>query len=177
MPEILYSPWRMRYILSEKETRCIFCFADDSADREHLVLHRSASSFVIMNMYPYNNGHLMVVPVRHVPRLNDLTPEECDDLFRTVRLTEKVLTECYHPGGMNIGMNLGRAAGAGVEEHLHVHLTPRWDGDCNFMTAIGGVRVIPEDFETAYPRLKELFDKAAASEKLVQQSPGKPGKL
>jgi ATP adenylyltransferase len=175
MSEFLYSPWRLNYILSEKEKRCIFCLGDPAEDEKHLVVWRGEHSFVIINMFPYNNGHVMVVPYRHVARLGALTPEECDDLFRTVRLTESVLTEVYHPNGLNVGMNLGHAAGAGIEEHLHVHLVPRWDGDCNFMTAVGGVRVIPEEFERIYRRLKEQFDNAALSEKLVLNT-GNPGK-
>jgi len=109
-------------------------------------------------MFPYNNGHLMVVPFKHVAGLNDLSKEEIDDLFETVQLCEKVITNNYHPDGINIGMNLGKAAGAGIDEHLHVHLVPRWNGDTNFMTATGSTRVIPESFETAYQQLKEQFD-------------------
>jgi ATP adenylyltransferase len=159
MPEILYAPWRMSYILSEKEKRCIFCLGDQADDEKHYVLWRGKHTFAIINMFPYNNGHIMVVPYRHVPRLNDLTVEECTDLFQSVRLAERVLEKVYHPGGINIGMNLGRAAGAGIEEHLHVHLVPRWDGDGNFMTVVGGTRVVPEGFESTYRRLKEQFDK------------------
>jgi len=113
-----------------------------------------------MNVYPYNNGHLMVVPQKHVPNLNDLNQGEITDLFTTVQLTEKVLTKVYSPDGINIGMNLGKAAGAGIDEHLHVHIVPRWIGDVNFMSALGETRVIPESFETAYLKLKEQFDNA-----------------
>jgi len=109
-------------------------------------------------MFPYNNGHLMVVPFKHVAGLNDLSKEEIDDLFETVQFCEKVITKLYQPEGINIGLNLGKAAGAGIDEHLHVHLVPRWNGDTNFMTATGSTRVIPESFETAYQQLKEQFD-------------------
>jgi len=109
-------------------------------------------------MFPYNNGHLMVVPFKHVSDLSDLTKEELHDLFETVQLCEKVIKENYHPDGINVGMNLGKAAGAGIDEHLHVHLVPRWTGDTNFMTVTGNTRVIPESFETAYQQLKEQFD-------------------
>ncbi|OQX72022.1 MAG: hypothetical protein B6D62_00240 [Candidatus Cloacimonas sp. 4484_275] len=111
-----------------------------------------------MNTFPYNNGHLMVVPEKHVSRLEMLSKEEIDDLFETVQLCEKILSEVYQPDGLNVGMNLGRAAGAGIDEHLHVHIVPRWNGDVNFMTVVGGTRVIPEPFDEAYRKLKEQFD-------------------
>ncbi|RLC51882.1 MAG: HIT family hydrolase [Candidatus Cloacimonadota bacterium] len=159
MNDILYSPWRLKYILSEKEKGCIFCLKPkDNDDEKHLILYRSNSSFVIMNTFPYNNGHLMVVPEKHVSRLEMLSKEEIDDLFETVQLCEKILSEVYQPDGLNVGMNLGRAAGAGIDEHLHVHIVPRWNGDVNFMTVVGGTRVIPEPFDEAYRKLKEQFD-------------------
>jgi len=157
--KILYSPWRLDYILSEKDKKCIFCIKPQkNDDSKHFILYRSQTCFVIMNIYPYNNGHLMVVPNRHVSSLSQLTEEEISDLFNTVRLSETVLMENYSPEGINIGLNLGKAAGAGIDEHLHVHILPRWFGDSNFMTTIGEVRVIPESFERAYIRLKEQFD-------------------
>jgi len=159
MNDILYSPWRLQYILANKEKGCIFCLKpNENDDEKHLILHRSQLGFVIMNIFPYNNGHLMVVPNRHVSRLEMLSKKEIDDLFETVRLCEKVLTKVYRPDGLNIGLNLGKAAGAGIDEHLHVHIVPRWNGDVNFMTVIGGTRVIPEPFAEAYKRLKEQFD-------------------
>ncbi len=159
MDNILYSPWRLEYIIGEKDKHCIFCIKPNKAtDRENLILYRSKLSFVIMNLYPYNNGHLMVVPYRHVSTLIELSKEEIDDLFMTVQLTEKVLKKTYNYEGLNIGINLGKAAGAGIEDHLHVHLVPRWMGDCNFMTVVGGTRTIPEAFESAYNKLKEVFD-------------------
>jgi len=154
---ILYAPWRMKYILSEKEKTCIFCF-DPVNDKEHLVVHRSRHCFVILNLYPYNSGHLMVVPNRHTADFQILSSEELHDLIETTQLTEKVLKEVYHFEGLNIGMNLGNVAGAGVEEHLHIHLVPRWLGDTNFMTAVAGYRVIPEDFDTSFTKLREQFD-------------------
>jgi len=159
MSDILYSPWRLQYILSNKDNECIFCLKPaDNNDKKHLILYRSKSSFVIMNLFPYNNGHLMVVPYKHVPSLNGLDQTEIADLFTTVQLTEKVLTKVYSPDGINIGMNLGKAAGAGIDEHLHVHIVPRWSGDVNFMSALSGTRVIPESFDSAYLKLKEQFD-------------------
>lgn len=160
MSKYLYSPWRLQYILSEKEKSCIFCVKPkENEDEKHLILYRTTFSFVIMNVFPYNNGHLMVVPKKHVSSLNGLTTEELNDLFQLVRLTEQVLTNVYHCDGLNIGLNLGKAAGAGIDEHLHVHLVPRWNGDCNFMHSINGTRVLPEAFDTAYCRIKEEFDK------------------
>jgi len=159
MNDILYSPWRLKYILAKKGNECIFCVnPSENNDKKHLILYRSHSSFVIMNTFPYNNGHLMVVPNNHVSRLEMLSKDEIDDLFETVQLCEKVLSKVYQPDGLNVGMNLGRAAGAGIDEHLHVHIVPRWNGDVNFMTVVGGTRVIPEPFARAYEKLKEQFD-------------------
>ncbi len=156
----LYSPWRLDYILSEKEKGCIFCIKPEAnEDDKHFIVYRSEFCFVILNIYPYNNGHIMVVPYRHVSQLSDLNDDERNDLFAVVQKAEKVLNENYKPQGINIGMNLGKAAGAGIEEHIHVHLVPRWDGDNNFMSTIGGYRVIPESFERAYLQLKEQFDR------------------
>ena len=155
----LYSPWRLQYILSEKTGECIFCQKPDAGkDEQQLILYRSKHSFVIMNLFPYNNGHVMVVPCKHVSTLSKLSRPVLHDLFETVQLTESVLYKVYKCEGMNIGLNLGKAAGAGVDEHLHVHLVPRWSGDGNFMCVIGGERVIPEEFETAYKKLKAEFN-------------------
>ena len=160
--DVLYSPWRMDYILSEKDNKCIFCLKpNEQDDKRHLILFRSEYSFVIMNLYPYNNGHLMVVPNKHVSKLSNISKIELNDLFETVQLTEKMINKTYNPDGINIGMNLGKAAGAGIDQHLHVHLIPRWNGDVNFMTAINTTRVIPESFDKAYFRLKEQFDNEA----------------
>ncbi len=159
MNSVLYSPWRLNYIIGEKEKQCIFCTKPTEEDDVcNLILYRSKLSFVIMNLYPYNNGHLMVIPNRHVAELSDLSTEEITDLFETVKLSEKILKTRYKPQGINIGLNIGKAAGAGIDEHIHVHLVPRWMGDCNFMTTVGGTRVVPEDFEQAYLKLKEHFD-------------------
>ena len=155
----LYSPWRLDYILSKKTSECIFCLKpEDHDDKSHLILYRSKHCYVIMNLYPYNNGHIMVVPFKHVSKLAGLSKSMIADLFETVRLCESILSDVYHFEGLNIGINLGKAAGAGIDEHLHVHLVPRWTGDCNFMTIVGGERVIPESFDTAYNNLKAAFD-------------------
>jgi ATP adenylyltransferase len=161
MNDILYSPWRLKYILSEKENKCIFCDRPSKAeDEKHLILYRSQFCFVIMNMYPYNNGHLMVVPYQHTSSLTELSKDEIDNVFETVQLCESVLRRNYNPDGINIGMNIGKEAGAGIDEHIHVHILPRWSGDVNFFSVIGGTRVVPEAFETAYIQLKEQFDNA-----------------
>jgi len=158
--DYLYSPWRINYILSEKEKGCIFCIKpEQSDDAKNGILYRSKHCFVILNLYPYNNGHVMVVPYRHVASLYELSSEEINNLFSIVRITEKVLKDCYQCQGLNIGINEGNAAGAGIAEHIHVHLVPRWIGDVNFMTVVGGKRVIPEAFEVTYGKLKEQFDK------------------
>ena len=162
MSDILYSPWRLKYILSNKDEKCILCLNPSEKDYDHLILFRSKYSFVMMNLYPYNNGHIMVVPNSHVSTLNKLSKNELNDLFETVQLCEKVLQRKYNPDGFNIGLNLGKSAGAGIDEHLHVHIVPRWAGDVNFMTSIGGTRVIPEIFETAFKQLKEQFDNERA---------------
>ncbi|MDD3049842.1 MAG: HIT domain-containing protein [Candidatus Cloacimonetes bacterium] len=152
--QVIYSPWRLKYILSAKEKDCIFCVKPaEKKDKEHFIVARSQMSFVILNLFPYNNGHIMVVPNKHIASLTDLSPEELTDLFSLVRDSEIILRKVYNPEGINIGMNLGKAAGAGIDEHLHVHLVPRWSGDVNFMTSINAVRVIPESFESAYEKL------------------------
>ena len=192
---ILYSPWRLNYILSEKSKSCIFCvkreetesvvpisdwLPKDTAplthqsqseigttnevvktDADHFIVYRSKLCFVILNLYPYNNGHIMVVPNRHIADFSGLEKDELHDLFETVQKSEKVLKKVYNPDGINIGINLGKAAGAGIDEHLHVHLVPRWSGDVNFMTTISGFRVIPEDFSRSYQKIKEGFDNDA----------------
>jgi ATP adenylyltransferase len=140
---------------------CIFCNSDPEPDpaREDLILIRGRLSYVILNLYPYNNGHLMVVPDRHVANLATTTPDEQAELMRFTRHAEMALTEAYTPQGINIGINLGRPAGAGVLDHLHVHLVPRWNGDTNFMTVVGNVRVLPEDLPTTAKKLRPIFER------------------
>ena len=160
----LWSPWRSAYVTgaSGGESGCIFCTIDQP-DRDELVLLRGRFSYVILNLYPYNNGHLMVVPFRHIPSLAATNADEQAEVMRFARLAEMALTEAYAPQGMNIGINLGRSGGAGVVDHLHVHLVPRWSGDTNFMTAIGETRVLPEDLATTKKRLQPLFERLAAA--------------
>lgn len=159
--KVLWAPWRMEYILSdEKEEGCIFCPGDDrSRDEERLILHVGSMTMVVMNKYPYINGHLLVAPVRHISDLEELTPEESQDLLLMVRKSVHILKEVMNPGGFNVGLNLGKAAGAGVEEHLHFHIVPRWNGDTNYMAVFGEVRVIPEHIRGTYSRLRPYFDR------------------
>jgi ATP adenylyltransferase len=150
----LWAPWRIEYILNSKPSGCIFCLEEErEQDRENLVLHRTALSLVMLNRYPYTNGHLLVAPYRHAADLNALSGDEINDLFGLVRLSCSVLTSTAAPQGFNIGMNLGRAAGAGVEEHLHVHIVPRWNGDTNFMSVVADLRVMPENLQSTYDAL------------------------
>jgi ATP adenylyltransferase len=144
-------------------TDCIFCHTSDPG-RDDLVLVRGRVSFVILNLYPYNNGHVMVVPNRHAPNLATLSAEEQAELMRLTRHAEMALTEAYAPHGINIGINLGKPAGAGVLDHLHVHLVPRWNGDTNFMTAIGETRVLP-DLATSAAKLRPIFERLAGSDR------------
>ena len=156
----LWSPWRNAYVTKAGgETRgCVLCSALERAEApESLVVHVAARSFVLMNLYPYNSGHLMVAPRRHVARLTDASVEELSEMMELARRLETVMQEAYRPEGLNLGMNLGRVAGAGVADHLHLHVVPRWSGDTNFMTVVGETRVIPEDPLKACLRLRELF--------------------
>jgi len=136
---------------------CAFCEALAGAGLEDLLLVRGPTCFVILNLYPYNSGHLMVVPNRHIPRLADASPEERRELMEMTCRAERALDEAYHPQGMNVGINLGRSAGAGIVDHLHVHLVPRWTGDTNFMSVVGQVRVLPEELEQTAERLRPIF--------------------
>jgi ATP adenylyltransferase len=162
--EHLWSPWRLAYILAaSKSTGCVFCTALESADAEPLFLYRGRTCFVILNLYPYNNGHLMVVPNRHVGALAQLTPEELCELGELTQLAEMVIAEAYEPQGMNMGINLGKPAGAGVLDHLHMHVVPRWNGDTNFMTIVGQTRVLPEDLSATAEKLRPIFERLSQS--------------
>jgi ATP adenylyltransferase len=156
--EQLWASWRGKFIETAKYEGCIFCELPQAGDdKKTLVLYRGKESFIIMNANPYTAGHLMVAPFRHVGRMSDLTENERGEIFSLVARCESVLTEIMHPEGFNIGLNLGRAAGAGVDKHLHCHIVPRWVGDTNFMPVIGQTRVINESLENTYDRLKEYF--------------------
>ena len=153
--QTLWAPWRMDYISGEKEKECIFCLA--LSDAGNLALYEGSLSMVMMNKYPYINGHLLVAPRRHIAGLHDLTSEEMADILRTVKDAIEILKKVMKPDGFNVGLNLGVVAGAGVEQHLHFHVVPRWHGDTNAMTVFAEVRVIPEHLEATYRNLKPHF--------------------
>jgi ATP adenylyltransferase len=163
--ERLWSPWRLKYVTdaSSSDTPCIFCAAlERAADTDPLMLYRGEACFVILNLFPYNNGHLMVTPNRHVASLAGLTDGELSELARLTRAAELAIQEAYHPHGLNIGVNLGRSAGAGIVDHMHVHVVPRWSGDTNFMTVVGETRVLPEELSATSQRLKPIFARLTA---------------
>lgn len=157
--ERLWSPWRLAYVSGGEPNGCVFCDAQTNERAESLVLFGGATCFVILNLYPYNNGHLLVVPRRHVATLAEARPDELAELMGLTRAAEMALTEAYHPQGLNVGMNLGRAAGAGVADHMHIHVVPRWTGDTNFMSVVGDVRVLPEELEQTSARLRPIFER------------------
>ncbi len=153
--KVLWAPWRIKYITGDKEEGCIFCKKPkEGNDKDNLILYTGETSFIIMNRYPYSNGHLMTVPYKHTNSFSDLTPEERLELMN---LTAKCLDilQVIKPEGFNIGMNLGRTGGAGIDDHLHFHIVPRWSGDNNFMPVIGDVRVMPEYLEETYETLSK----------------------
>ncbi len=153
----MWAPWRMEYILSEKDNEpgaCIFCSRlEQDKDKENLILRRGRRAFIIMNRYPYNNGHLMVVPNRHSGDILELPPAEHAEVFELIQLSVKALNEVMHPQAFNIGMNLGRVAGAGVTDHLHYHIVPRWNGDTNFMPVLTDTKVVSEALDQSYDKL------------------------
>ncbi len=156
--DILWAPWRIEYILSEKEKHCIFCPGEDrSKDRERLILYIGPLSIVLMNKFPYNNGHLLVAPKRHIADINSLTDEEVREVFYMIKQSTNIIKDLMKPEGFNIGLNMGKVAGAGIEEHLHFHIVPRWNGDTNFMTVLGEIRVIPEHIKHTYDKLFPYF--------------------
>jgi ATP adenylyltransferase len=160
----LYSPWRLSYVTtaSEPVPGCIFCNAAAAEHDDPLVVARGRSAFVILNLYPYNSGHLMIVPNRHVASLAELSPAERADVMDLMARAEVAVTEVYRPQGLNIGVNLGKAAGAGIADHLHVHVVPRWTGDTNFMSVVGNVRVLPEEVPASVERLRPVFERLAS---------------
>ena len=155
--QTMWAPWRMDYILADKDDRCVFCDALDRSD--DLTLYKGNTTLVVMNKFPYINGHLLAASVRHVAGLDELGPDEARDLLVTVDRSVAILRQVMAPEGFNVGLNLGRVAGAGVEEHLHFHIVPRWSGDVNALTVFADVRVIPEHLQQTHKNLKPLFDK------------------
>jgi ATP adenylyltransferase len=161
--EHLWSPWRLAYVTeaarSTSSPVCVFC--DKSPDREQLTVLHGRDAFVILNKYPYNNGHLLVAPLRHIATLEATTDDERAELMHLTRHAEMALTEVYSPHGINVGINLGRPAGAGIADHLHIHLVPRWNGDTSFISVVGNTRVLPEDLDQTATRLRPIFERLA----------------
>ncbi len=158
----LWAPWRLEYILAKKPPGCIFCdypAATEESDRKNLIVHRSARSFTILNRYPYNSGHVMVIPLHHVDSLESLSGDEFLDLHEELRLAARIVREVYRPEGLNVGMNLGRIAGAGIDEHLHYHVVPRWGGDTNFMPVLADTRVMVEHLDGAWQKIRAGFER------------------
>ncbi len=156
---ILWAPWRMEYILGEKEKGCIFCTRLQlQDDQKNLILYRGEHNFIIMNKYPYNNGHLMVVPNRHTADFESLTEHESLEMMNLIAKSLRVLKETIRPHGFNIGINLGEIAGAGIDDHLHFHIVPRWAADTNFMPVVAETKVISEALAQTWERLKKFFD-------------------
>ena len=160
----LWSPWRLEYVAGgETKTGCIFCEATREPEASPLVVFRGNTCYVILNLFPYNNGHVMVVPYRHLATFNGLSVEELTEIGVLIQRSETALGEAYHPHGFNVGVNLGKPAGAGVLDHLHVHIVPRWNGDTNFMTVVGEMRVLPENVHTSAERLRPIFERLSRS--------------
>ncbi len=165
--DILWTPWRYDYITgSEPQTevnsrKCVFCriLEDSASDEEKFILKRAEFNFVILNVYPYGTGHLMVIPYEHISDIDAADSATTAEMMELLRHSQTILREAYHPDGFNIGMNLGKAAGAGVADHFHMHMLPRWVGDVNFMTAIGQTRTVPESLSSTYSKLKAGFDR------------------
>jgi ATP adenylyltransferase len=161
----LWSPWRLDYITGPKDnSTCVFCRHAEEArnnpdNPDSLVLTTGTHAYVVLNRYPYNNGHLMVVPSRHTSTLTKLSVDELHELMLLTQRSEQALRDAYPPEGINVGINIGKAAGAGIEEHLHIHLVPRWNGDTNFMTVTGQTRVLPEDLPSTAKRLRPVFER------------------
>src|ERR1700761_9105809 len=165
--ERLWTPWRSVYMKQKKDkARCIFCdaAAHPEADETNLVVFRGVTAFVILNRYPYTSGHIMIGPYVHVSRPSDTGNETSAEMMRLTRRAEGILEQAYKPDGLNLGMNLGEAAGAGIEQHIHMHVLPRWKGDANFMTSVGDTRIIPEALEDTYTKLRDGFSQALLRE-------------
>ncbi len=163
--EHLWAPWRIRYVSAEQPEGCIFCTKPAAGDDEaNQILHRGDFVCIMLNAYPYNTGHLMIAPYRHVGEPLDLTPQESSELMYCVRIAMEILRASFAPEGFNIGMNVGQVAGAGYADHLHVHVVPRWTGDTNFMAVVADTRVVPEALADSYGKLKDALAKRAEEE-------------
>jgi ATP adenylyltransferase len=156
--ERMWTPWRIDYILSDKQPGCVFCnMLEAEDDRANLILERNERAFLVLNKYPYNNGHLMAVPYHHADSIEKLMPEDVSGMMAIVERAVRALRRAMHPEGFNIGMNIGKVAGAGVKDHVHCHIVPRWNGDTNFMPVLAEVRLIPQDLWDTYDQLKHAL--------------------
>ncbi len=156
--ERIWAPWRIQYITGEKPKHCILCEEPkQDRDEQNYILYRGRMSYIIMNSYPYNPGHLMVAPYQHIASLEAIDDEALAEHWRMVRLAVRVLREAYNPSGFNIGINMGKAAGAGIEGHIHTHIVPRWTGDTNYVQVLADVKVIPQALADTYRTLKDRF--------------------
>ncbi len=154
----IFAPWRIRYIQSPGHEGCIFCdFPAENQDEKRLILYRGKWSFIIMNTYPYNPGHVMIAPYAHKAELEKLSSEEVLEIFENSKAIMKAIEKTMNPDGFNLGINIGKVAGAGIVDHIHLHIVPRWNGDTNFMPVLADVRVIPEALEETYRKLKDAL--------------------
>lgn len=159
---VLWAPWRMKYLKTAGGGggSCVFCIAPSLDDKASLIVYRGEKAYVILNKYPYNTGHVMIVPYRHVPSIVDLDRGEIEEIALLVNASIEALNEVYKPHGFNVGINIGEAAGAGIAGHVHVHVVPRWRGDANFMVTVGATKVLPEMLEDTYKRVKPALANA-----------------
>lgn len=163
--ERLWAPWRMEYVTAEQEQGCIFCNKPKEArDEENLILKKGSLGFIMMNAFPYNNGHLLIAPYRHVGDISLLNDDEMLGVMRLVTLGKEMLSKAFSPDGFNIGINLGKVAGAGIEDHVHVHIVPRWNGDTNFMPVIADTKVMPQALRVTYAKLMEALAQCEESD-------------
>lgn len=156
--KLLWAPWRMKYIQAEKSKECIFCQKlEENKDKTNYILFRKKNTFVILNTFPYNNGHLMVIPNRHLQGMEEMKEETLSELMITVKESVNLLKKTLKPDGFNIGINMGSVAGAGIKEHFHIHIIPRWQGDTNFMPTIAQTKVISQSLRETYNNLKNTY--------------------
>jgi ATP adenylyltransferase len=161
---ILWTPWRLKFILGEKPAECVLCTKPrESKDRGNYILHRGEACYIMLNLYPYTNGHLMIVPYQHEADITRLDAKSLQEMMRFTQASVAALTEAMKPTGFNMGMNLGKFAGAGIDDHLHMHLVPRWGGDANFMSVLAQTRMIPEDLDSTYDRLLPVLSQELSS--------------
>lgn len=157
--ETMWSPWRMKYITDyDNSGKCVFCAAPEMEDGpENLIIHRGVKTYAILNRFPYTSGHLMIVPYEHHASLENFDPTVRAEMMEMVNQAIKIMRKVYKPQGFNVGINLGTAAGAGIAEHMHIHIVPRWVGDTNFMSTVGEIRVLPEELEATYHRIADAW--------------------